>query len=98
MSKKRKLVKTLRMYEKVVLTVKKPFFWLNKDITFLKKDKRAKDVFEHIIYFALDIIQYPYQRKFKKLTEWVDLKLSLPQFVKIAIRALVIGLICFVFL
>jgi UPF0755 protein len=85
------------MYEKVVLTVKKPFFWLNKGITFLKKDKRAKDVFEHIIYFALDIIQYPYQRKFKKLTEWVDLKLSLPQFVKIAIRALVIGLICFVF-
>jgi UPF0755 protein len=97
MSKKRKIVKTLRMYEKIVLTIKTPLIWLKKGLEFLKKDKRAKDIFEHVIYFVLDIIQYPYQRKFKKLTEWIDIKLSLPQFVKIALRGFGIGLICFVF-
>jgi len=97
MSKKRKLVKTLRMYEKFILTIKKPMLWLNKGLEFLKKDKRAKDAFEHVIYFILDIIQYPYQRKFKKLTEWIDIKLSLPLFVKMGLRALGIAFICFVF-
>ena len=97
MSKKRKIVKTLRAYEKAVLVLKTPLTWAQKGLHFLKTDKKAKEWIEHIVYFVLDVIQYPYQRKFKKLTQWIDIKLSLPLFVKVGLRALGIALICFFF-